>query len=288
MVCYEKTHYGEQENFLPDPEGYEFTDYEDINGQNTEKWMKITDSENDYGYRLEETLWINSIDKDWEAVPVRYEVKKFNNWLGKLSKHTIVNYFEFEENVDSDDLEIEDENECEFKKVKKGDLDTLAFVKPEDDEDVDIVFSQYKDRHSRQYETEHEHVMRRDIFRRNLEKVINTNHKRLGYTLALNKFADRTEEELRHLATLEPSEADDVGTIPFPYKEDEVNKLADDFPKEYDMRLDGLITPVQDQSSCGSCWAFALAATIEGALARKNGGRAMRLSEQALIDCAWG
>lgn len=43
-----------------------------------------------------------------------------------------------------------------------------------------------------------------------------------------------------------------------------------------------------DQGDCGSCWTFGTTAAVEGALARSNGGRLIHLSEQAIVDCAWG
>lgn len=42
-----------------------------------------------------------------------------------------------------------------------------------------------------------------------------------------------------------------------------------------------------DQGDCGSCWSFGTTSAVEGALARKNGGRLLSLSNQALIDCVW-
>ncbi|XP_073962965.1 cathepsin L-like proteinase [Choristoneura fumiferana] len=52
--------------------------------------------------------------------------------------------------------------------------------------------------------------------------------------------------------------------------------------------LDVKIIVSTDQAQCGSCWAFSSTAAVEGALARSNGGRILDLSEQALVDCAWG
>lgn len=56
-------------------------------------------------------------------------------------------------------------------------------------------------------------------------------------------------------------------------------------PVYFDIRH--LLKPIRDQGTCGSCWSFAFIAAVEGALAR----RAVEyspLSEQFILDCAWG
>ncbi len=49
-------------------------------------------------------------------------------------------------------------------------------------------------------------------------------------------------------------------------------------PEEYDARADGFVPPVRDQGNCGSCWAFAMTRSFEGALLLSNNG--MDLAEQ--------
>ena len=48
----------------------------------------------------------------------------------------------------------------------------------------------------------------------------------------------------------------------------------------------GKVTPIKNQGSCGSCWAFAAVATIESALMIQQNLTTLNLSEQQLVSCA--
>jgi len=65
-----------------------------------------------------------------------------------------------------------------------------------------------------------------------------------------------------------------------------------DYPNSLDWRNSGVVTPIKDQESCGSCWAFSSAETVESAYGMstlKANGKAASiplLSPQQLVDCA--
>ncbi|XP_066505036.1 cathepsin O isoform X2 [Hoplias malabaricus] len=61
---------------------------------------------------------------------------------------------------------------------------------------------------------------------------------------------------------------------------------AGDYPPQFDWRERRAVGPIQNQQSCGGCWAFSVVAAIEAVLV-KNGGMLQDLSVQQVIDCAY-
>uniref|UniRef100_A0A8R7UIB4 Peptidase C1A papain C-terminal domain-containing protein n=2 Tax=Triticum TaxID=4564 RepID=A0A8R7UIB4_TRIUA len=58
-------------------------------------------------------------------------------------------------------------------------------------------------------------------------------------------------------------------------------------PETKDWREDGIVSPVKDQSHCGSCWTFSTTGALEAAYTQAT-GKNISLSEQQLVDCAGG
>ncbi|NLG26642.1 MAG: hypothetical protein GX557_01945, partial [Chloroflexi bacterium] len=58
------------------------------------------------------------------------------------------------------------------------------------------------------------------------------------------------------------------------------------FPARFDWRDQGVVTNLQDQGACGSCWAFATLASWESKLLRSGQGL-WDLSENNVAECLW-
>lgn len=102
-----------------------------------------------------------------------------------------------------------------------------------------------------------------------------------SYRLAINKFSDQSPSEVY------ASRNGFMPSLATPNKTqtnfDHINNK--ELPDHVDWRIKGIVTPVKDQGHCGSCWAFATVAALEGqqALATK---KLISLSEQNLVDCS--
>nr|XP_021140803.1 digestive cysteine proteinase 1 isoform X2 [Columba livia] len=144
------------------------------------------------------------------------------------------------------------------------------------------AFHQYRRQLGRRYGSAQELEHRQSIFVHNMRFVHSRNRAALSYTLALNHLADRTPQELAALRGRRRS-GDPSNGQPFP------SELYSGLilPESLDWRMYGAVTPVKDQAVCGSCWSFATAGAMEGALFLKT-GVLTPLSQQVLIDCAWG
>lgn len=125
----------------------------------------------------------------------------------------------------------------------------------DEDDDLEAEHKAFMKKHRVEYATKDEHKHRKHIFKQNLRSIQSSNRAHLGFTLAVNEFGDRTEDELKALFGGQVSGKHRNGK-PFPYKLDET--IVRNLPKSFDWRLYGAVTPVKDQSLvCGACWAFA-------------------------------
>ena len=143
-------------------------------------------------------------------------------------------------------------------------------------------WEQWKAKFERVYETAEEEIRRHVIWEAHKIYVDthNKNADRFGFTLGMNNFADLENSEFKQWNGLlyDPLR---------PRNESNVRRVdnVDDLPATVDWRTKNVVTPVKNQGSCGSCWAFSATGSLEGQHAI-NTGKLVSLSEQQLVDCS--
>ncbi|CAH2097377.1 unnamed protein product [Euphydryas editha] len=280
------------QSVLPDMSDFKFIGTETMQDSDTSKWrmvQTIGDKINKY------TMWVKyrkSLRGAVVAIPVRYEMKGFNSLLGSHYDHYYIDYDDFDvDEIDQDVFKVDPGFKCvSFPGPGSRHFATFnpmkEFVHPVHDAHVDNEFDRFKMKHNKQYSSEIENTKRINIFRQNLRFIHSSNRARRGFTMAVNHLADRSDDELAALRGRRYS-GPNPG-LPFPYGKVELEEMSNKLPPEMDWRLFGAVTPVKDQSVCGSCWSFGTVGAVEGALFLHNGGHLVRLSQQALVDCSWG
>lgn len=104
----------------------------------------------------------------------------------------------------------------------------------------------------------------------------------MTYQLGLTPYTDMTSSEFA---------SSQVGCITHPLLRPErdtkqsISKAFTSPPKSVDWREMNVISPVQSQGNCGSCYAFAVVGAIESSLAMKT-GQLNQYSVQQIVDCS--
>lgn len=168
-----------------------------------------------------------------------------------------------------------------------------------DNAELEDQFGYFNAKYRKSYDDYTEYQMRLQIFKDNYMFISEHNKygaENKGYTLAVNKFADLTNQEYqdKYLGfagkgkSFDSEEQGDVQIVDF-LKQSPTELAIENLqiPANVDWVAKGAVTRVRDQGSCGSCWAFSAIAAIEGAnfISKK---RTDELSEQQLVDCVNG
>jgi C1A family cysteine protease len=276
------------QSILPDLTGFKNVGTEVVDGLVCEKWKKVdTVGEKISKYTMY-VRWKKSPKnpKISRPFPVKYEMKGYNSLLGSHYDHYYVTYSSFSYDRPSPAVfEIHLNMSCtHFPGPGVDHVYTFNPMKEFIDHHethVNNAWDDFKGKHSKEYD-QSEHSLRKEIFRQNIRFIHSKNRANLGFSLSVNHLADRTDNELKALRGKKYTPGYNGGS-PFPH-----DGIKDaDLPEQFDWRLFGAVTPVKDQSVCGSCWSFGTTGAIEGAYFVKT-GHLLRLSQQALIDCSWG
>lgn len=138
-------------------------------------------------------------------------------------------------------------------------------------------FEAWKAHHSIKYSSSFENAYREKVFLENkLKAELHNADKFKTYEMGLNQFSALTQEEFQQQF---------LGLV-LPENFESVESLSDDVEVgDVDWSSQGAVTPVKNQGSCGSCWAFSTTGALEG-LSKIAYGSLQNFSEQQLVDCS--
>lgn len=128
-----------------------------------------------------------------------------------------------------------------------------------------------------------EYALRKQIFSLNLQNIMAHNAQG-DWKQTVTQFADMTESEFKAFKGYNHGMALKRGVMGEQRLHQPTGNYSD-LPASVDWRNKGVVTPVKNQASCGSCWAFASAETLESHDAIRN-GKLQVLSPQQMVDCA--
>ena len=141
-----------------------------------------------------------------------------------------------------------------------------------------VNFENFMHKFGKSYSNLMELEKRFEIFKDNLEFVIQHNEKNKKSKLGITYFMDLTNEEFKLKNNMEIAG-------PFFKKCKKFVSTNVNLPNSYDWRDYNGVTSVKDQGKCGSCWSFSASGAIEGAWSISR-GELISLSEQQLVDCS--
>ncbi|CAD8073929.1 unnamed protein product [Paramecium sonneborni] len=119
-----------------------------------------------------------------------------------------------------------------------------------------------------------EEAYRQIVFNKNIELIKRHNQNpNKSYSMAVNQFADLTDEEFESLYLGKPTyvKLDNI----------ELSKGNNLGEADWSSKMNG----IKNQGNCGSCWTFSAIGAVEGYLIIRQGFKGI-LSEQQLVDCA--
>jgi len=149
--------------------------------------------------------------------------------------------------------------------------------------DFDKEWDLFKDVHGKVYKDQAEELYRRRVWQSHVMYIQEHNEAyRRGehsYYLGENEFMDMSNKEFQQIMNGYKGRSSSGSHLV--YRAGDVT----DLPPTVDWRDKGYVTPIKNQGSCGSCWAFSSTGSLEGQTFKKY-GRLTSLSEQNLVDCS--
>jgi len=147
---------------------------------------------------------------------------------------------------------------------------------------LDYSFERYEKEFNKVYSDEGERLVRKAIFTQKLAEIrAHNSDSSKSWKKGVNQFTDRTVDEFKKIMGNKHHRARNPTYEFAHYSTEQLQRWE---AADVDWRTKGAVTAVKDQGSCGSCWTFATAETLESwwFLA---GNSLPILSEQQIIDC---
>ncbi|XP_067898113.1 cathepsin O [Heterodontus francisci] len=155
-------------------------------------------------------------------------------------------------------------------------------------EHTENLFQRFVTKYNRSYATaSSQFIHKYQVFQESIQRYYTMNHissilsNESGTAIyGINQFSDMPSEVFR--ATYLGSRS-----VQLPkYTSFPKDTKRPALPSKFDWRDKNVVTPVQNQESCGGCWAFSVVESIESSYAIK-GGQLEMLSAQEVIDCSY-
>ena len=150
--------------------------------------------------------------------------------------------------------------------------------------DYDAMFREFKATHLKSYANEAEEATRFKNFVANMKKAEVLQAANPLATFGANQFADMSEAEFKSRINGASYYKKAVASRPAQRATATLGERVAAAGQVFDWRTKGAVTPVKNQGSCGSCWAYSATGSIEGRWFLA-GNPLTSVSEQQLVAC---
>lgn len=119
------------------------------------------------------------------------------------------------------------------------------------------------------------------VFYETLKEINQHNSEDHTWEQGINDYSDMTFSEFMGEKLMAPQNCSATSFLKLKSK-----FLTAAIPESYEWNDYGMVTPVKNQGSCGSCWTFSTVGTMESHWNILGKGKNITFSEQQLVDCA--
>jgi len=141
----------------------------------------------------------------------------------------------------------------------------------------EVEFTRFMVDYNREYATSQELFQRFEIFKANLDFILQHNQENRTYTVGMNQFGDLTRDEFRAIYLNDH--------VPKRRSKHVVSVTEADPPAEWDWVAKGKVLPIQNQGALGNALAYAVVDCVASSYAIFQNGALARLSPEEVADC---